>query len=103
MNISDEIWDYAESKGLTYEVTGGGCDFIYHEGSPSTLGPVPHLIMSSEEDHGMSPDTLDEPSDVGIFLDDDGRTGFTISFNSAREAMDWMASVKITGRQLDIH
>lgn len=89
-NINNTILNHAKSLGLEPCATGGGCDFMcrYFDDDGATC-----LVLASTEDLCFSPDTLDEPSTVAIYLNDPEWTkGTFIDFGSATDAMAFMAS-----------
>jgi hypothetical protein len=96
-NIPTEIMNRAKELGLYGIGTGGGCDYVYRKAEGC------EIIMSDTED-ASSPDTLDSPAEVCIFVDDksggnegEWYDGITIKFKTAEEAMVWMAGVEIKG------
>ena len=107
-NITKEIRDFGESINLQPVGTGGGCDFMIktNEGrDPMIFTDADKiqedhfdLILSSKEDIGASPDSLDEPSRVvayvGVDASESGDHFCMIDFYTAEEAMDFMAKVK---------
>ena len=53
------------------------------------------LVLGSKEDVGVSPDSLSEPSIVGCYIGDpEWQDGIFINFDTAEEAMKFMASVE---------
>lgn len=83
-NIPAEIGKYAEKLGLECLCTGGGCDFV-HRKFPCGV----QAILSSPED-GQCPDSLDEPSSVTVYQDEDWTVWVDYQFKDARAAMKWM-------------
>ena len=60
------------------------------------------IIMSAKDD-GSSPDSLSEPADVIIYVDDEKEEcgqwydGIRIGFPTAKKAMKWMAKIDVEG------
>ena len=53
------------------------------------------LVLSSKEDIGSSPDTLDEPSTVVCYMEDpEWQDHYCIDFDDAREAIQFMSKCK---------
>lgn len=97
MNIEKVIWSHAESLGLDWIATGGGCDFIYRgigELEEEGIGNRISLVLGHAEDQGLCPDTLEDPSTVVIYINDpEWQEGTYITFPTAAGAMAFMAQV----------
>lgn len=97
MNIPNSMWDAAEKRGLDWIATGGGCDFIWRGvGKGESRAGDMHgvdLVLSSLPLDGTSPDRLDEPCSVAIYINDpEWLDGTFVEFDNANAAMDFMAS-----------
>ena len=87
-NITSEILNSAAArKSIVPLGTGGGCDYITRECGDAIM------VMYSSIYEGECPEKLEEPSEVILFLDKDewGKRSITFKFQSAVEAMDFMA------------
>ena len=87
VNISTEIWNEAQRRGLDWTATGGGCDFIHR-----IIGGIELVLTDTEAE---TPRSLDDKSCVGIYQDDPHWSGTNVlNFDSAKEAMAFMAHFK---------
>jgi hypothetical protein len=84
-NITREIIRAAAAReNLTACATGGGCDYIVRE--------LPNdMIMVLGSEGVESPDKLDEKSFVSLKLSEDWSVSIEFDFDTAVEAMDFMA------------
>lgn len=97
-NIARAItsWGKKYTRNLFPHATGGGCDFVIRpikvcfgiQHPAYTI--IANAVLASEEDCGFSPDRLDEPSTVTLYLDEEWQRGITFSFATAKAAMQWM-------------
>ena len=95
MNINNEIWKQAKERGLDWIATGGGCDYIWKGigvGKGGRTGEAAvDLVLSTSEDLGWSPEIMQEPCTVAIYINDpDWTSGVFIDFPCATSAMDFM-------------
>jgi len=98
MNINKTIWEFAKCMGLDWIATGGGCDYVWKGTGMGTAensrdGERVSFVLGSTEDLASTPDALNEPSTVGIYINDpEWLNGTFINFPTATQAMEFMAS-----------
>jgi hypothetical protein len=93
-NIPDEVYDYGTKHGLRGLATGGNIDYMakplgkeVDEG-----GSEVWAVLGSHEDAG-SPENLDEPANINIFLDENWQRIIILPFKTAREAIEHMGTM----------
>lgn len=89
-NIAQEVYDYAVDKGLDAMATGGGFDYIY-----ATFNG--RDITVNQTDDAGSPESLDERAQLVFFSTDNWDSGMWITFETTRQAIDVLASIKDVG------
>lgn len=85
MNISREVWNEAEKRGLDWICTGGGFDYIQRLIKSEHINC--QLTLSRQ---GMSPKSLDEECEVGVALHSTGYISIGIPFKNVIDALDFM-------------
>jgi len=88
-NLNWILQEYAISKGLEREATGGGMDFIMFQDETDTF------ILSDIEDPTEGDLALDEPAQWSWYTTKDWGDGGeqvrqTYNFRTTREAIDWL-------------
>jgi hypothetical protein len=96
-NIAEVIVAAANARpSLDATATGGGLDYIvrylYLGKKTARNSDVPLLVLGCQDDAG-SPDKLDEPSTVTLYLEESWcENYFCFNFDTATQALDWMAA-----------
>ena len=94
MNIAPEVLQYGLQQGLEDHPTGGGCRYLFRDlggdGPEPWYGPQATIVS---RDGDVSPDTLDEPASIVLFLDENWHSCVHTPFASAREAIDALAKM----------
>jgi len=88
-NIGKTIGEYADKLGLDCLATGGNCDFIV-----KSLSKDNEMMAVLVSEFCECPDTLDEIAWVSIKLNSSWVESVELKFESARKAMQFMASIK---------
>jgi hypothetical protein len=88
-NIGKQIGEYADKLGLNCIATGGNCDFIV-----KSLSEENEMIAVLVSEFSECPDTLNEVAWVSIKLNSSWVESVELKFESARKAMQFMASLK---------
>jgi len=88
-NIGKQIGKYADKLGLDCIATGGNCDFIV-----KSLSEENEMIAVLVSEFSECPDTLNEVAWVSIKLNSSWVESVELKFESAKKAMQFMASLK---------
>jgi hypothetical protein len=88
-NIGKIIGEYADKLGLDCIATGGNCDFIV-----KSLSKENEMMAVLVSEFCECPETLNEVAWVSIKLNSSWVESVELKFESARKAMQFMASIK---------
>jgi len=88
-NIGKQVGEYADKLGLECIATGGNCDFIV-----KSLSKENEMIAVLVSEFSECPDNLNEVTWVSIKLNSSWVESVELKFESARKAMQFMASLK---------
>ena len=93
-NIPTEVYDYGVKHGLQGLATGGNIDYMAKrlgEEIDEGGGKV-WAVLGSYEDAG-SPENLDEPANINIFLDESWQRMIILPFKTTRDAIEHMGTM----------